>query len=126
MIFKFPGVPMNDQLPHVAEVFFVEPNPASADGFRSLGHYPMASRPEIGETVTIASAMRATPQRYRVRHVIHHIPPLQLVGSNQEDVLVTCTCVIAQEILDTDVAILVARLCQTEIPIPDRPERGNS
>jgi hypothetical protein len=114
--------------PRVVEVYFVEPSPSSKDGYRTLGHFPMATVPRLGETVTIVGALGAEPSRFKIYDVIHHIPPTRLVtGEATEFVLSECTCVVSQDIQPADISEVINRLCKTtgnRIGTLPRPHAG--
>lgn len=99
--------------PRIVEVYFVEPSPSSKEGFRTLGHFPMATVPRVNETVTISGALGAEPQRYKVHDIIHHLSPSRIVTeASPEFVLSECTCVISQDIRPADISEVISKLCK--------------
>jgi len=100
--------------PRIAEVYFVEPSPSSKDGFRTMGHFPMATVPRVGETVTITGSLGAEPSRFKVYEVIHHVPPTRIVSDRESEfVLSEVTCVVSQDIKPADISEVINRLCKT-------------
>ena len=99
--------------PRIVEVYFVEPSSSSKEGFRTLGHFPMATVPRANETVTISGALGAEPQRYRVHDILYHLPPTRIVSDlSPECVLSECTCVISQDIKPADISDVISKLCK--------------